>query len=231
MENIEAILKSMNENLELIAAAILKATVGDVPAFVKVAQDVLETANKAVSEAVVEEVKTVAAEGVNETPVKVSGNDLIVGTYVKAMVEKKTRGISVGHTGQIIDDNNRQGVWRTVDFDGVEKVVKMRCGELEITEKGAEVPNEAAPTNEESVIEEVSEDSNSENKASGVSPDAANAEGANYTFTAGAHKNNTVHGIYTASDRGAKFITWSADKHKDEAAKSACVSYLKVVNL
>jgi hypothetical protein len=230
MENIEAILKSMNENLELIAEAILKATVGNVPAFVKVAQDVLEAANEVVEVAVSEAV----VDAVEDRPAKVEktdGKTLTVGVRVSALTAKKTKGISIGDEGLITDDNEGIGVWRTVIFKSSTKPVKMRCGELVLLEGDAQVPNDEVPSNEEEVAVEAVEDSSNEKAEVGVSTDPATAEGANYVFTAGAHKNNTVHGIYTGSDRGAKFITWSAGKHKDETAKTSCASYLKAVGV
>ena len=84
----KTILRGIEENLRLIAEAILQTGIGTpVPAFVKVAQDVLEVANEKVGESVVETVKNekadepmnpVVEEVVKETSKPVKG-DLSIG--------------------------------------------------------------------------------------------------------------------------------------------------------
>jgi hypothetical protein len=230
MKDLEPVLTEISKNLELIAEAILKVTVGNVPAFVKVAQDVLDSANKVVVEAVTGEIEEIVADAPAVIK-KADGKAMINSATVSSLVAKKTKGISIGDTGVIIDDNDGIGVWRTVVFKTSKHPIKMRCGEISLLTGDAQPPSDEVAANEEDAGKDTIEDSSDSNEDSGVSPDASSAEGANYAFTAGAHKNNTVHGIFTGSDRGAKFITWSAEKHKDEAAKAACASYLKVVNL
>lgn len=229
MEETNKILEEIRDNLALVATAILKVTVGNVPAFVKVAQDVLESANKVVVTAVTSEVEEIAKEA-PVTVKKADGKTMVIGATVGSLTEKKTKGLSIGDTGIIVDDNDGVGVWRTVAFKSSSTPIKMRCGELSLLEGAAQPPNEEEVANEEVAESETLEDSKETKEDSGVSPEPATAEGANYTFSAGAHKNNTVHGIYTGSDRGSQFIIWAAGKHKDIDAKAACASYLKVVN-
>ena len=230
MEETNKILEEIRDNLALVATAILKVTVGNVPAFVKVAQDALDSANEVVVAAVTSEIEEIVKDAPT-TVKKADGLSMVIGVTVSSLVTKKTKGISMGDTGLIIDDNDGVGVWRTVSFKTASTPIKMRCGELSLLEGTAQPPNDEVVANEEVAENDTSEDSNEEKEATGVSPEPATAEGANYTFSAGAHKNNTVHGIYTGSARGSQFIIWSAEKHKDADAKAACASYLKVVNL
>ena len=229
MEETKKILEEIRDNLALIATAILKVTVGNVPAFVRVAQDALDSANKVVVTAVTNEIEEIVKDATTSAN-KADGLSMVVGATVRSLVSKQTKGISVGDTGIITDDNHGVGVWRTVIFKTSRTPIKMRCGELSLLEGTAQPPNDKVVANEEVADNDTSEDSNKEKEAIGVSPEPATAEGANYTFSAGAHKNNTVHGIYTGSDRGSQFIIWAAEKHKDADAKVACASYLKVVN-
>ena len=228
MEDIVSELKNINDSLQLIAEAILKTSVGaDVPAFVKVAQNVLSKANAKVTEAVVEEVKQI--ETPKATGEASSASDLIVSSRVTSIVTKKNKGLFVGAEGVIVNDNDGKGSWRTVAFTGLPKPTKMRCNELKLLEGDSQVSDEAVPANEEVDNEEPQEASNTENEPPVVSPPEEKKSPGTYLFSSGAHTGKSVSETFHEGGKSEAFVRWFANKGKDEEVKAACADYLTEV--
>jgi hypothetical protein len=235
MDEIVNQLKIMNDNLGLIAEAILKTSVGaDVPAFVKVAQNVLAAANEKVNDAVTDEIK----QSGTTIPIRQGSpsHEIVTGVKVVSLVEKKSKGIMVGSQGTVVEDHSGKGSWRKVAFVGLSKPSTMRCNELKLSDADQQPPKTVTESisEEVAVIEEdakiaPSEDSQAEKPNVIVSPAAEDIDAAKFVFTTGSHKNNTVHGLFKDGEKGEAFVRWAAQKSKDADTKAACVAYLEAL--
>lgn len=175
----KTILRGIEENLRLIAEAILQTGIGTpVPAFVKVAQDVLEVANEKVGESVVETVKNemadepmnpVVEEVVKETSKPVKGDLSIGARVVYAGKPNKSKGLVTGHLGVIVD--NPGTAWIKVQFEGISRIVPSRKKDLRLVDgEDAQPPVEEEPANEPVPSETEEKNSNQPNEAYTESP-------------------------------------------------------------
>lgn len=175
----KTILRGIEENLRLIAEAILQTGIGTpVPAFVKVAQDVLEVANEKVGESVVETVKNekadepmnpVVEEVVKETSKPVKGDLSIGARVVYAGKPNKSKGLVTGHLGVIVD--NPGTAWIKVQFEGISRIVPSRKKDLRLVDgEDAQPPVEEEPANEPVPSETEEKNSNQPNEAYEESP-------------------------------------------------------------
>ena len=175
----KTILRGIEENLRLIAEAILQTGIGTpVPAFVKVAQDVLEVANEKVGESVVETVKNemadepmnpVVEEVVKETSKPVKGDLDIGARVVYAGKPNKSKGLVTGHLGVIVD--NPGTAWIKVQFEGISRIVPSRKKDLRLVDgEDAQPPVEEEPANEPVPSEAEEKNSNQPNEAYAESP-------------------------------------------------------------
>lgn len=241
----KTILRGIEENLRLIAEAILQTGIGTpVPAFVKVAQDVLEVANEKVGESVVETVKNekadepmnpVVEEVVKETSKPVKGDLSIGARVVYAGKPNKSKGLVTGHLGVIVD--NPGTAWIKVQFEGISRIVPSRKKDLRLVDgEDAQPPVEEEPANEPVPSETEEKNSNQPNEAYEESPKSEDPSlesesettiANDVVYSSGAYANMTVAKVYGSNERGKKFVVWTAKAHKDETIKAAAQDFLK----
>lgn len=209
----KTILRGIEENLRLIAEAILQTGIGTpVPAFVKVAQDVLKEANEKVGESVVETVQNemadepmnpVVEEVVKETSKPVTGNLAIGARVVYAGKPNQSKGLITGHLGVIVD--NPGTAWIKVQFEGISRIVPSRKKDLRLVEGGnAQPPVEEEPANEPVHSETEQKNSNEPNEAYTEPPTSEDPTAESESET------NDV------SDRVGKIIEGDHKRHREE---------------
>lgn len=241
----KTILRGIEENLRLIAEAILQTGIGTpVPAFVKVAQDVLKEANEKVGESVVETVQNemadepmnpVVEEVVKETSKPVTGDLAIGARVVYAGKPNQSKGLITGHLGVIVD--NPGTAWIKVQFEGISRIVPSRKKDLRLVEGGnAQPPVEEEPANEPVPSETEQKDSNQPKQAYTEPPtsedptvesESETTVVSDVVYSSGAYANMTVAKVYASNERGKKFVIWTAKSHKDEAIKEAAQAFLQ----